>query len=304
MYSASPILPVPKLIKINDQAENAKEIIVLLRTLHELYKNIKKRANDIGSLKNIRNGNIFLPKDQLIDDTFAKLQAAEYARIKTEEKKISIIETFSVEEKEIKKQIIKKLKKTVRTFDKLTSNLSKKSLLKLKKTLIFTNEDMLNQIMCVPENNEENITISQDSKDSLPQDTVKNQQKPKIKPPICKNRSLAMVLKFCFHEQILDLKFICLAISMFSRIDFQKAILKTQKATLKLSKLRPKKTFGKTNCSEESKVYNKLVMDKIYAVLLENNESALTDVQEYRKNYFKRHPSPQKNNKNTRSQQK
>ena len=92
-----------KQVKVIDQTENAKEIQVLARGLHELHKTIKQRAGDVAVLKGFLKDAAAITKDMTVEESINKIIAGESARVKSEDKRITLLEAFSIEDKEAKK---------------------------------------------------------------------------------------------------------------------------------------------------------------------------------------------------------
>jgi hypothetical protein len=137
-------------------------------------------------------------------------------------------------------------------------------------------EDQLSQIMAIP---------TPASEPAI--------EKPKPKVPFTTNRSLFCVLQYAFKEPMIDLVFITRACVMYTRMLLQRA----RDLALRLGKkqVTPKRspTVKQANQApqmDDTKIYAKLIKDKVLGLLTTYNSRSFEDVQKYHIDYRSRHP--------------
>jgi len=139
-----------------------------------------------------------------------------------------------------------------------------------KKNPKLTIESQINSIMSLPE-------------------TEEDTSKPK-KTRLCtsKNKSLSRILEYCFHEPIIDIKFIGKMMTLYGQSLFQKASNDTLYAAInpiKSIKANAKKPKVKNFIPEATKMYITMGMEKVYNLLLTNNATQLEATKLYKSQY-------------------
>lgn len=125
---------------------------------------------------------------------------------------------------------------------------------------------------------------------SLPEPEDETNKSKKAKPTPSKNKSLSRILKYCYHEPIIDIKFIGRIITLYTQSLFQKTLNKSLYAGINpVKSIRPnaRRSRMKNFIPEERKQYISLAVEKVYNLLLANNTPRLEKIKEYKSQYQK-----------------
>lgn len=263
--SKSPV----KSIKIIDQNENTKEANIVTFSLHDIYKSIKRRAGDVSLINNMIKGDTkLLSKDQTIEDFLSKIGIKEASRIQSEGKRQSMLEHLIIEDKELRKTVIKKMKKTLRTFERLCEVGEEKKGKKEKSDKCFyTLEEQINKIMSLPDPEEEKA-------------------RPTRKKPFSQSKGVSRILQFVQHECGLDVYFLSSLAIQYTRSVYQRTSDKLLQCNIKGTKgnkSKPSKCIKKCPNINERKEHLKLGKEKVLSLLLLNNASLIENAESYKK---------------------
>ena len=166
--------------------------------------------------------------------------------------------------------IVKKIKKMVRTFDRICGGPKKE-----KSSPTQTIEAQVNQIMSIPDQEEVHTIVN------------------KIAPS--KNKSLSRILQYTLRENTPDLRFLAEISAIYSRMILRRTLNKLPHLGCKTPKVKAKKLHNRPTVTEEYKQYIRLGMEKMYMLLLTNNANFLEETEEYRRKYNKKHFFAKKN---------
>jgi len=273
------------------QSKPGKEIISVSYNLQEIYKIMKYRSDDIiilDGLVNNNDGNLKVPVN-LVDDVIIKVEYRENVRIAMESNKINSIKDMVVDDRETRKNIIKKTKKAISNFERkytqninATQNLSESSMNEIRNMSLSIGEQVKNIMsgQCLLGGNNTNC---------------------EQKPPISMDHTLAKTLRLLFQEPKIDPYFIGNLCILYSRIQ----LLKSQKRTIEAyNKAAQNSTQIKriwtrqistsalwVNSAEMQNQYNRMCKSKILEIMMNRNAGILADIREYSSGYKKRRGS-------------
>jgi len=99
-----------------------------------------------------------------------------------------------------------------------------------------------------------------------------------------KRKSLSSILGFIYNEFKLDIKFLLTVVSLYTQSEFQRVLGKLLQSIAKSSKLS-KKVNKKGVVPEEYKLYITMAKNKIFELLMKNNEEISKGIYTYIKKY-------------------
>ena len=250
-------------------AKPVKETTAITCNLNELCKIFKFRADDaliLDSLINHNDETLKVPV-HLVDDTILKVEYRENVRVALESDKLYTLTGLLLEDRECRKGIIRKIKKTICTVER-------KCFPKEESVDPPSIKDQVNDIM--------NPGVEQPVKGEISQD-----------------KAFTRILRYAFQEQKMDVAFIAHLCIYYTRLLLQKfqrkAVNVYNKAAAK--SLHTKRIWTRQistsalwiNSVEMQRQYNKLCVDKVTDILMSNNKITLQEIKDYQEGYVQRH---------------